>query len=91
MAATLYTSNLINITNNQAEILIDRISISLFTFLELSKYSAQDEFIETIIPPTTYIENNVENKTRLRVFLNSGQVLSEEKIQIKLVQEDING
>jgi hypothetical protein len=84
--ANLYTSALLQPSENLVEILIDRITMDAQIKLEVSKFSAQDELIEVIIPPTTYVENGgcPEDKTRVRVYLNEGQVAAGEKLQIKL-------
>ena len=82
--ANLYTSQLMEVSSNPVEILIDRVDISAQVRLEVSKFSANEEPLGVIIPPTTYVENCVENKTRIRVFLDEGQVAAGEKIQVKL-------
>jgi|WetSurMetagenome_2_1015567.scaffolds.fasta_scaffold1189843_2 hypothetical protein len=84
--ANLFTSELIQPTENPVEILINRVSLDAQVKLEVSKFSALDELVEVIIPPTTYVENGgcPEDKTRIRVFLTEGQVAAGEKIQVKL-------
>jgi hypothetical protein len=83
--ANLFTSDLLVPAANPVEILINRVVIEQ-SKLEVSKYSAQDELVGVIVPPTTYVENGgcAEDKTRIRVFLAEGQVASGEKIQVKL-------
>lgn len=84
--SNLYISSLIQPTENSVDIEINRISLSERLLLTVEKYSTQGELIGTIIPPTTYVENGgcPEDKTRIRVFLNDGQVGVGEKIKIKL-------
>jgi hypothetical protein len=84
--ANLFTSALLEVSVNPVEILIDRVAIDGQVKLEVSKFSAADELIGVIAPPTTYVENGgcAENKTRIRVFLDEGQVAAGEKIQVKL-------
>jgi len=84
--ANLFTSELLQVTENPVDILIDRVSIDSQVKLEVSKFSALDINLGAIVPPTTYVENGgcPEDKTRVRVFLNDGQLEVGEKIQIKL-------
>jgi len=82
--ANLYTSELLLVEANPVEVLIDRVELTSQPHLEVTKFSAQDVALGTIIPPTTYVENCVDTKTRIRVFLNEGQVAVGEKLQIKL-------
>ena len=82
--ANLYTSELLTVSTDPVEILIDRVALDPQIRLEVSKFSAQDELIAVINPPTTYVENCVDTKTRIRVFLSEGQVAAGEKIQVKL-------
>lgn len=84
--ANLYTSALLEVSANPVEILINRVALDSQIKLEVSKFSAADELIGVIIPPTTYVENGgcAEDKTRIRVFLDEGQVAAGEKIQVKL-------
>jgi len=74
------------VSENPVEILINRVSIDAQVKLEVSKFSASDELVGVVVPPTTYVENGgcAEDKTRIRVFLNEGQVAAGEKIQVKL-------
>jgi hypothetical protein len=80
----LYTSAIMEVASDPVEILIDRVEIAAQIKLEVSKFSASDELVGVIVPPTTYVENCVDTKTRIRVFLNEGQVAAGEKIQVKL-------
>ena len=80
----LYTSELLTVSTDPVEILINRIDIGVNMNLEVSKFSAQDELVGVINPPATYVENCVDTKTRIRVFLSEGQVAAGEKIQVKL-------
>ena len=84
--ANLFTSALLEVSANPVEILINRVALDAQVSLEVSKFSAVDELIGAIVPPTTYVENGgcAEDKTRIRVFLADGQVASGEKIQVKL-------
>jgi hypothetical protein len=84
--ANLFTSELLSVTENQVDILIDRVTIDAQIKLEVSKFSASDELIGSLVPTTTYVENGgcPEDKTRIRVFLAEGQLGAGEKIQIKL-------
>ena len=82
--ADLYVSDLIVPVEDPVEIIIDRVSLEDRVALEVSKYSAQDQFVEKLIPPVTYVENSIEDKTRIRVFLKEGQLANGEKIQVKL-------
>lgn len=83
----LYTSELLTVTVDPVEILIDRVTLDRQVRLEVSKFSAQDELIEVITPPVSYVENCVDTKTRIRVFLNEGQIAAGEKLQVKLEQD----
>ncbi len=82
--ANLYTSELLTVSTDPVEILIDRVPIDSQVKLEVSKFSAQDQLIGVINPPTTYVENCIDTKTRIRVYLSEGQVAAGEKIQVKL-------
>jgi hypothetical protein len=82
--ANLFTSQLMEVSENPVEILIDRVSIDAQVKLEVSKFSADDELVGVMVPPTTYVENCVDAKTRIRVYLDEGQVAAGEKIQVKL-------
>jgi hypothetical protein len=84
--ANLYTSGLIAPSANPVDFEIDQLDLSAQVKLEVSKFSAQDELIGVIVPPTTYVENGgcTAGKTRIRVFLEDGQVAAGEKIQVKL-------
>ena len=82
--SNLYTSELLTVSTDPVEILIDRVALDPQIRLEVSKFSAQDQLIGVINPPTTYVENCVDTKTRIRVYLNVDQVAAGEKIQVKL-------
>ena len=85
--ANLYTSALLAVEADPVEVLIDRVELGAMCKLEVSKFNAADELVEVIVPPTTYVENCVDTKTRIRVFLAEGQVAVDEKIQLKLDKE----
>jgi len=82
--ADLYVSDLIVPEADPVEIQIDRVSLDAQVALEVTKYSSSDELLGTLVPPTTYVENSIEGKTRIRVFLGAGQVASGEKLRVRL-------
>lgn len=82
--ANLYTSDLIVPSSDPVEILIAEVALTPSISLEVNKFTSGDQLIGTIIPPVSYVENCIENQTRIRVFLSSGQVEAGEKIQVKL-------
>jgi hypothetical protein len=84
--ATVYTSALIAPVDGLVDVEIDQINVQNRLALEVSRYSAQEELVGVIVPPTTYIENGgcAEGKTRVRVYLAEGQLQSGEKIQFKI-------
>jgi len=82
----LYTSELEIPSDNLVSLIINQITLDPNIKVEVNKWSSSDEYIEDIIPRMSYIENNIENKTHIRVYLSEGQVLSGEKIKINLVR-----
>jgi len=83
--ANLFTSDLVVPESDPVEFLIDRVDIfENKVSLVVEKYTAGDEFVANLVPPTTYVENCIEDKTRIRVFLAAGQVAAGEKICVKL-------
>lgn len=84
--SNLFTSSITQPIDNLLEILIDRISLVPIFEIEVFKYSENDVLIGLITPSMSDIDNAgcPEDKTRIRVFLNEGQVAAGEKLQIKL-------
>jgi hypothetical protein len=74
-----YTSDLITVTSNPIELLIDRISTDM---IELQVINND----VTINPLSSYVENCIDNKTRIRIYLDNDQVNIGEQIQIKINQ-----
>ena len=90
--ANLYTSGLEAPSNNLVELLIDQIDMSSAQVtLSVEKYSAAQELIGVITPPTSYVENGgfpeEGTKTRIRVYLADGQVTGSETVKIKIDSE----
>ena len=90
--ANLYTSGLETPVDNLVELLIDQIDMSSAQIsLSVDKYSAAEELIGAIVPPTSYVENGgfpeEGTKTRIRVYLSDGQVAAGEKVKIKVDSE----
>lgn len=81
--ANLHTSALVEPVEDLVDLVISQVALDQIT-VTVDRYSAGDEFIENIIPPTVYVENDVENETHIRVYLNAAQVAAGEKIQVKL-------
>ena len=84
--ANLYTSDLETPVDGLVDILIPNQTLGPTVTLTVSKFSALDEYIEDIIPPKAYVENGgcpAEN-TRIRVYIESGQLEAGEQIQISL-------
>jgi DNA helicase IV len=79
---TIYESNLLQIENNSHELLIDRIQDLSLTRLVVEKYNSNDELIGEVNPDVSYVENSVEDKTRIRVMFNDNQINQSEKIKI---------
>ena len=82
--AILYTSGLEIPSNNLVDLEIARIELGPVIRTVVSKYSAIDAFIEDITPVTVYVENSIENKTHIRVYLSEGQLVSGEKLKIEI-------
>jgi len=85
----LYTSDLETPVDNLVELLIDQIDMSsVQVSMSVEKYSAAEELIGAIVPPTSYVENGgfaqSDTKTRIRVFLADGQVSGNETVKIKI-------
>jgi len=82
--ANLYTSALVEPVSDLVDIQFAEIDISTLHKITVSKYSASDTFISVINPPTSYVENDDQVNTHIRVYLNTGQVAAGEKVKIEL-------
>ena len=82
--ANLYTSDLIVVGTETIDFEIDQLTLDQFVSIKVEKYSASDVYIEDIVPDKSYIENGgcTEGKTRIRIFLESGQAEATEKIKV---------
>jgi hypothetical protein len=83
--ATLYTSGIMAVTTNPITEVMNQITIDQTTRVEVTLFSAQGANLGDIIPPQTYIENCLPSETRVRVFLNPGQVATGQQVQIKVI------
>ena len=82
----LHTSELLIPIKNEIELLIDRIDI--FSYFSINviveKYDIENNFISIITPNIWSVDNCVDTKTRIRVYLSEGQLDAGEKLQVKL-------
>jgi hypothetical protein len=84
--ANLYTSELLSLSDNALDILIDRVEDLMEAKLSVTKYSGAGVELEEIVPEVTYVENGgcPEDKTRIRVYCKPSQVLVDETVKISL-------
>ena len=55
-----------------------------FSGQQANKFSSSDEFVSNLVPAVSYVENCVDTKTRIRVYMSEGQLDAGEKLQVKL-------
>jgi len=81
--ANLYTSDLEVPVDNLVDLEISQVDLTSVR-TEVTHYTSGDSLIGVIVPPTVYVENNIQDITHIRVYLAEGQVAAGEKIKIKL-------
>ena len=82
----IYTSDFLLPTDNSVDYLITRIELNSSIHMNVFRYNSSNELIEELIFARGYFENGncPEDKTRIRVFLNNGQISPTDKIKVEL-------
>jgi len=80
--ANLYTSGLVEPVADLVDFDTAELAIDHLIKVTVSRYSSSDVYIEDIVPQTVRVENSIVDKTRIRVYLNPGQIAAGEKIKV---------
>ena len=85
---SLYTSSLLEVSDNTLEITISKIESSdRLVLVKVTKYSSSNDLISSIIPKVWYVENGMPDSTTIRVYFEDNQVQTGEKVQVRLESE----
>jgi hypothetical protein len=83
----IYLSSLLDVTDpndTYLELLVDQLAILEGPLLqvEVNHFTAENELIAVILPDSSLLENNIEGKTKISVFLPEGRVSVGDKLQV---------